>query len=1476
MSPSQTPETQSASQSPSMSESQSQSLEPLSLISANTSSPTVGGPMVVTGTGFAGTVGVTVNGEDCTGVTFTSDVIRCTIPEGVGTGYDIVVSSRGEELLYFEKFNYDPPVVDAVDPDSGSISGGTTVLIDGINFGTTLEDQVAAIDGRNCDRTIWLSDVQVICVTPIGDEPEVLVNVTVSVGGQTSVPNPLYTYLNATDLRILPDLGLEDSDLDVEIVVPPQASGCDPLVFTLSYPNGTFIRFIEASLSFDHTYVANVTVPSGLTVVSLPPTLYEETCGAPLVVAVESVTLFGYPAPEIIGFEPDETPADGDSVEITVIATGLVPNTTESFVCRVGDQITQGFVVSETEAVCFLPPFDDPQFAIVEVSLDGQTFVGNQSLPVFTTPPALRGIEYTVDLRALLVVFTEETNRGLFEPDVDRCFKYLSPASMERVGEFAVCLWLDGFVLEITLDRFPSPGEIITLQNDTIRKSDASRPFLFPLYKPVVASEPIILTRETLPVVFLNGPSVVAGCSAIPLTTTTVRDGFDPFYEWELVRPEANVLPEVAALLAGTNSSSVTFNTTILGSYFGELEYTVRVLSFIGWSEKSTLVTLRVDNDNEPSVSIFAHARGIPGSEQTHLQSTLSLPDCVLATEAVISYLWTATQSNGSVVALPADQVVNPELYIPAGTLSDYLGDDLTFSIVATVNGISSTPANVTLPVLRTALELRTFAPSEVAANQTFTVQADTSDPDGTAGVEEIIWRCNSTDLVFEELCVASLPAPSTFVESFNMSIPGVANYTIGATYVKDDGRRVSDEKFIIGLPSNATGPIVTLRTDSPGEYYVRTRLTLIADVVPVESTSTNFTYTWSVLPDTYIDLSQAAVVNVERSELVLEAGSLIGGLPYTFTVRVQETLSDGSRVSTFASLDLQPNQAPYGGSCAVTPTIGTALTTEFTIKCRDWEEALADLPVMYSFRTSYLPANATEDVFQSYLAQFRIAEEFTTVLPIYSLTEAVNVTVWSEMRDQNGDVTRRVQGIVVEPFGFVSPASRQLNATGTEASLADLSDLVAFELDTTFAALLQSFDYAGQLKMISQLSASLNLVAQFESESATAGLDDSVLAAVEEQNTRSRTTMLDAFYILSRTTGANLENVPHYGDVLADLVVVPEEFNVTRTDETAEILTYLTVSARDVGLVNATGLTSVLTAVSNSWALTLDAGVDPFEMISPTVDNFEAMLDNIHSRSVCGETLELTSPLITLTSFKESLDIFQVDTISAPVLARDSEKAQPTATLPELALLFPDDVADCHTVTLVNYALDSRPGPSAAIPDSWSLVSFARHVDIRSDSGQRVGTSKFNTLTLTVPIDFEPEQGNLVCAFLDTETNMFDVGLCESQRVGDTVECKCTVTSGQFAVFDVTFDERDESDTTSDDFPTIDVVWPFATGLLLLVCCFLAWCCWPVKGVVVAEAVQPAQWGPYVVFRPQAPAAEQWGVVWDGEDIERYMAAMD
>ena len=102
-----------------------------------TNGPQKGGNVAsITGGGFQPGAAVTVGDVQATHVTVTPTLITFTIPPGTAKTIDVVVTNPdGQKGILSGGYTYDPtPILEAIEPDEGPLSGGTEIIITGKNF----------------------------------------------------------------------------------------------------------------------------------------------------------------------------------------------------------------------------------------------------------------------------------------------------------------------------------------------------------------------------------------------------------------------------------------------------------------------------------------------------------------------------------------------------------------------------------------------------------------------------------------------------------------------------------------------------------------------------------------------------------------------------------------------------------------------------------------------------------------------------------------------------------------------------------------------------------------------------------------------------------------------------------------------------------------------------------------------------------------------------------------------------------------------------------------------------------------------------------------------------------------------------------------------------------------------------------------------------------------------------------------------
>jgi len=96
--------------------------------------------------------------------------------------------------------------------------------------------------------------------------------------------------------------------------------------------------------------------------------------------------------------------------------------------------------------------------------------------------------------------------------------------------------------------------------------------------------------------------------------------------------------------------------------------------------------------------------------------------------------------------------------------------------------------------------------------------------------------------------------------------------------------------------------------------------------------------------------LSIGLSVGSHTLQLAICSACLTGGLSYTFQLAARYSAKSSSSSSALASLTIAINSPPHGGSLAVSPSSGRALSDLFTLETSLWTDDPSQLPLLYSF----------------------------------------------------------------------------------------------------------------------------------------------------------------------------------------------------------------------------------------------------------------------------------------------------------------------------------------------------------------------------------------------------------------------------------------------------------------------------------------------------------------------------------------------
>ena len=167
---------------------------------APNSGPTTGGTtVVITGTGFTnGTI--TFGGVAATCTVNSNTQVTCTTPPHAAGPVNVVITTAGGTATSTGGFTYIPVSITGIAPNSGPVSGGTSVVITGTGFtgGTFTFGGIPAV-------CTVVSDTQATCTTPgnLAHGPGAVdVVVTIPGGSATSTDGFTYLMVNTTSVVV--------------------------------------------------------------------------------------------------------------------------------------------------------------------------------------------------------------------------------------------------------------------------------------------------------------------------------------------------------------------------------------------------------------------------------------------------------------------------------------------------------------------------------------------------------------------------------------------------------------------------------------------------------------------------------------------------------------------------------------------------------------------------------------------------------------------------------------------------------------------------------------------------------------------------------------------------------------------------------------------------------------------------------------------------------------------------------------------------------------------------------------------------------------------------------------------------------------------------------------------------------------------------------------------------------------------------
>jgi hypothetical protein len=379
--------------------------------------PTSGGTVLtLTGQSLnAATPTVTVGGSPCPVSVFSSNLILCTTPPGVGPNQPVVATIGGtvsNALL----FSYAAPSLSSLTPATGPTVGGTTLTLGGTNFGTTATGLSVTVGGVDCPVSAF-SQTQVKCTLPagIGQVPVLLTR------GTQSSNELVFTYGSPLIASLSP--------------ATPSTQGGTVLTVI-----GSNFGATSAKVSIDGVTCPVVSQTQTQVLCMLPPgnggtsTLQLTTPSDP-VGATASLT---WAAPSVASWSPANGPAGGGTT-LTLVGSnfGLSPRTV-----TVGGASCDVSAQTQTVLKCLTPAGSGPSAVVVQPgNVSGGTFTYDAPFVSSLSPthgPTAGGTVVTLTGASLTgATLTVGTASVAFQSLHDTAATFVMPAGQGSVSVVA-------------------------------------------------------------------------------------------------------------------------------------------------------------------------------------------------------------------------------------------------------------------------------------------------------------------------------------------------------------------------------------------------------------------------------------------------------------------------------------------------------------------------------------------------------------------------------------------------------------------------------------------------------------------------------------------------------------------------------------------------------------------------------------------------------------------------------------------------------------------------------------------------------------------------------------------------------------------------------------------------------------------------------------------------------------------------------
>jgi hypothetical protein len=611
---------------------------------------------------------------------------------------------------------------------------------------------------------------------------------------------------------------------------------------------------------------------------------------------------------------------------------------------------------------------------LYDYSASTQTLLVQKSTAALSAP-YMTSCTFTSDGLRLTVGFSTNTDRG-----AKTISSYLLTFPCSQLLNFtgvaaSVCYWQSASILVVSNVPSVAVGSNVTILSGRIKaygECSACNNFPFSARRTLVAAAP---ADGVIPRPALSAPQKVSSCDDLYIDTTSSTGNAGR--SWKRVQwgistyPSHNstdvLLETYLNALRGETGDVFVIPNSLIVAYDRIIFYLglTNFLGITGWT--STSVTLVFSSEIVPRLSLIG-AKHLTQyvSQPVQYFAFVQFPPCAKVDPTKIAYIWEFYSSNNTKLTAPKFyKQLNDIRYFKLDSFVLSPSTSYTLQVLIQLpsytgsRNLSSAEAYIaTLPpqgvrAIISGGNARTADVSQaVSIDGSASYDLDVGQPSGSKLFYS--WTCLQILPMYGSVCPFQVPTntnSSNFTLAAHSFVLSASTTCLITLFVKNRNSASDSAEVYIAF-STSSVPQVGF-SSSALKYNPTDKITLKA-ILGASSVDVVVTWGCDRLDNSALQQISNAGISTQfgptSSSIVMYLpilpGSLFAGGKYVFSVTAQYLLSS---TSSTASLQVEINSPPTSGSFLVSPTLGIALNTTFSMRASAWTDDPTDYPLLYS-----------------------------------------------------------------------------------------------------------------------------------------------------------------------------------------------------------------------------------------------------------------------------------------------------------------------------------------------------------------------------------------------------------------------------------------------------------------------------------------------------------------------------------------------